>query len=89
NPRTEDPEKIIRDILGPNQKISSFNGVWIDQKIYVHTDRKTALREALSKSQLDDVVLIAGKGHENYQIVGKEKLHFSDVEEVQKFFEAK
>ena len=43
-------------------------------------DRKEAIFEAISSAEAGDVVLIAGKGHENYQIVGKEVLHFDDKE---------
>ena len=43
-------------------------------------DRKQAIQEAISKAKTNDVVLIAGKGHENYQILGREKIHFDDRE---------
>ena len=45
-------------------------------------NRKEAIHYALQKSQKDDVILIAGKGHEDYQIIGTEKTHFSDYEVV-------
>ena len=72
NPRTEVPETILKEIaLG-----FSSNG----KKHTLIEDRKQAIFHALSKAQAGDVVLIAGKGHENYQIIGTEKKHFSDFE---------
>jgi UDP-N-acetylmuramoyl-L-alanyl-D-glutamate--2,6-diaminopimelate ligase len=69
NPRTEDPQKIIQDIVKP-----------LDPKSYVAVvlDRAEAIGKALSLAQTDDTVLIAGKGHEDYQIIGKEKKPFDD-----------
>lgn len=77
NPRTEDPQKIIEDILygmSPGH-----------QQIQIEIDRKKAIQKALESSTSGDLVLIAGKGHENYQIIGQEKIHFSDFECVQNF----
>ena len=75
NPRTEDPKKIIDDILS--------EGVTAD---YVNVERREAINFALSEATLGDIVLIAGKGHENYQIIGTTSFHFSDVEVVKEFF---
>ena len=50
-------------------------------------DRRQALRTALRLAQSGDVVLVAGKGHEDYQVIGTQKVHFSDQEEVAKYFE--
>ncbi|MBV2168206.1 MAG: UDP-N-acetylmuramoyl-L-alanyl-D-glutamate--2,6-diaminopimelate ligase [Bdellovibrio sp.] len=72
NPRTEDPEAIINDILAgvaANEK----------SKATVIVDRKEAILQTIRKAQPGDVILIAGKGHEDYQIIGKEKFPFSDV----------
>ncbi|WP_415063298.1 UDP-N-acetylmuramoyl-L-alanyl-D-glutamate--2,6-diaminopimelate ligase [Bdellovibrio sp.] len=72
NPRTEDPEVIINDILAgvaANEK----------SKATVIVDRKEAILQTIRKAQPGDVILIAGKGHEDYQIIGKEKFPFSDV----------
>jgi len=78
NPRTEDPEKIIRDIE---------NGIDKNNCEYeVIIDRRKAIEQALKKAKKGDIVVIAGKGHEGYQIIGKEKSHFSDKEEVEEFF---
>lgn len=72
NPRTESPQMIIDDIL---------EGVTTG-KYYVEPDRKKATALALSKAKAGDVVVIAGKGHEDYQIIGKEKIHYDDRETV-------
>ncbi len=75
NPRTEDPEKIMKDILkGVNNK-----------NYEVILDRKQAINRGLSMLKKDDVLLILGKGHEDYQIIGHEKRHFSDLEEVENY----
>lgn len=71
NPRTEDPLQIINDIMSSGVKAR-----------IVDPDRRTAIREALLNAAPGDVVLIAGKGHEDYQILGTTKHHFSDSEEV-------
>lgn len=73
NPRTEDPESIIEDILP---------GFDADQRhrVLVEPDRAEAIRCAMRRAGEDDVVLIAGKGHEDYQIIGTERIHFDDVE---------
>ncbi len=72
NPRTEDPKLIIDDIL---------DGLDKENKNYkVIIDRKEAIEEAIKMAKKDDVVIIAGKGHENYQIIGQTKHHFDDKE---------
>lgn len=73
NPRREDPQKIIDDIMQavPDSKLN--------QEVFGEVDRKEAIRRALQMANAGDVVLIAGKGHEDYQIVGDEKRPFSDV----------
>ena len=48
-------------------------------------DRRTAIEQILADASAGDVVLLAGKGHENYQIIGTEKRHFDDVEEANGF----
>lgn len=77
NPRTEDPQAIIDDILG--------GGV---NPELVEVDRRKAIRKTLERAGRGDIVLIAGKGHEDYQIIGKEKFYLSDSEEVKKFIGA-
>jgi UDP-N-acetylmuramoyl-L-alanyl-D-glutamate--2,6-diaminopimelate ligase len=74
NPRTEEPQSILDDI---NDGFSSPNS----PKVHVMMDRRRAIENILSDAQAQDVVLLAGKGHENYQIIGTTKHHFDDVEE--------
>lgn len=77
NPRTEDPDQILQDIvagipatLGPGAVIA---------------DRAQAIQAAIQMAQPGDGVLIAGKGHEDYQILGTEKIHFDDREQARQF----
>ncbi|KYG66066.1 UDP-N-acetylmuramoyl-L-alanyl-D-glutamate--2,6-diaminopimelate ligase [Bdellovibrio bacteriovorus] len=72
NPRTEDPQSIINEIL---------TGVTAADKDKTSAilDREEAIRSTIKKAAPGDVILIAGKGHEDYQIIGKEKRPFSDV----------
>ena len=75
NPRFEDPDAIIADMragLSDEQAVSTT----------CITDRRSAIRAAIEQAQPGDVVLIAGKGHENYQEVEGVKHHFDDREEV-------
>lgn len=76
NPRHEDPDDIIAEIL---------IGTRAGSAVYRETDRKNAILKALSIAQNGDVVLIAGKGHEDYQIIGDTKVHLSDRETVEQF----
>ncbi|MDR3112447.1 MAG: UDP-N-acetylmuramoyl-L-alanyl-D-glutamate--2,6-diaminopimelate ligase [Elusimicrobiota bacterium] len=82
NPRTEDPETIILDIEFGIKKIEKSN-----YKVIV--DREMAIKEAVDLATKNDIVLIAGKGHENYQIIGKEKIHFDDTEVARKYAKLK
>lgn len=70
NPRTENPNKIIDDVL---------KGMESD-KYEVIIDRRESIKRAIEIAQKDDIILITGKGHENYQIIGREKTHFDDRE---------
>jgi UDP-N-acetylmuramoyl-L-alanyl-D-glutamate--2,6-diaminopimelate ligase len=70
NPRSEDPADIVRDILAGITGASST--------VRVEHDRATAIREAIRLAAHDDLVLIAGKGHEDYQIYGTIRRVFSD-----------
>ena len=79
NPRTEDPEAIIDEIM-PGIPTAKQHRI---------TDREEAIRAALSMARPGDVVLIAGKGHENYQIFATETITFSDSAVVRKYYEEK
>ena len=78
NPRTEDPKAILEDII---------KGVRKDN-YEVEIDRPTAIRKGLDMIGKNDVLLILGKGHEDYQIIGHTKHHLDDAEEVRKYLEA-
>lgn len=73
NPRCEDPQSIINDVLP---------GLAGARETHVEADRRKATALALELLKADDALLIAGKGHENYQIIGTEKHHYSDQEVV-------
>ncbi len=72
NPRTEEPQQILRDVL---------TGIPIGTALTVEENRSIAIQLAVSESGPGDVVLIAGKGHEDYQILGTEKVYFDDRKE--------
>lgn len=74
NPRTEDPQKIIDEIM---------QGIKSSTNVNVVINRAQAIKLALSQASSKDIILIAGKGHEDYQIIGTEKIHFSDKQVVQ------
>lgn len=76
NPRTENPQKIIEEILPGIEE----GGMMLGKDCQVEIDRQTAIESAIAKAQSGEVVLIAGKGHENYQILGTQKIHFDDRE---------
>lgn len=78
NPRNEDPTAIIADILEGMQAGSSR----------IEANRARAIFEAVGEAKANDIVLIAGKGHENYQEIQGQKLPFSDLEVAQKALEA-
>ncbi len=79
NPRTENPEEIINDITRGLDKTKFF-------KI---TDRTMAIRSALYSAKAGDTVLVAGKGHEKYQISGTQKIYFNEREIIKKLLEDK
>ncbi|MEA2736688.1 MAG: UDP-N-acetylmuramoyl-L-alanyl-D-glutamate--2,6-diaminopimelate ligase [Humisphaera sp.] len=77
NPRTEDANAIIDQICrGFSEKCET--------PIVIQPDRRMAIQQAIGSAEPGDLVLIAGKGHENYQIVGTTKHHFDDVEEAKR-----
>jgi UDP-N-acetylmuramoyl-L-alanyl-D-glutamate--2,6-diaminopimelate ligase len=82
NPRNEEPRRIIDDILG------GTGGATPDGRVRVEPDRARAIFEAIGGAHQGDVVLIAGKGHEDYQEIAGERLPFSDVAVARKALEA-
>ena len=79
NPRSEDPDKIIDEMkvnLTPEES----------RKVISISDRRLAIKEAMKLAKKGDIVLCAGKGHEDYQEIKGEKTHFDDLEEFQKSF---
>jgi UDP-N-acetylmuramoyl-L-alanyl-D-glutamate--2,6-diaminopimelate ligase len=80
NPRTEDPEKIMDEILAgfPTSEHVSVEKI---------ADRSKAIQEAIFQSTNSDLVLIAGKGHEDYQVIGNQKIPFDDRKLVQEYLD--
>ena len=78
NPRSEDPQQIITDIL------TGFKSV---NDVIVEPDRRKAIEYLRKITSKNDVVVVAGKGHEDYQILNDKTIHFDDREEVRKAFE--
>jgi len=81
NPRTENPGDIIDQILAGFSRAGRKN-------VIVEPDRRAAIARVLADAQPSDVVLLAGKGHENYQLIGTTKHHFDDVEEATRLLSA-
>jgi UDP-N-acetylmuramoyl-L-alanyl-D-glutamate--2,6-diaminopimelate ligase len=79
NPRKEDPKAIIDQIMA---------GITGDVEVYTEIDRRKAISFGLGRAISGDVVLVAGKGHETYQIVGDVKSHLDDREEIERFIQA-
>lgn len=77
NPRSENPHLIINEIL---------EGIGNKDKVFVESNRKLAIKKALSELQNDEILLILGKGDETYQIIGNETLPFDDRVEVEEFY---
>ena len=81
NPRQEDPLKIISDIVVGMQKSGG--------KYMIEPDRAKAIHAAIEEAQAGDIVLLAGKGHEDYQIFADRTIHFDDREEARKALEGR
>lgn len=79
NPRFEDPEEILRDME------AGLNSAGRRKAISI-VDRREAIRQAVSMAGKDDIILLAGKGHEKYQVIGDEQRHFDDKEELREAF---
>ncbi len=74
NPRTEDPDQILADVVA---------GIPEGTVLSVERDRAKAIAVAIAEADAGDVVLVAGKGHEDYQILGTTKVHFDDREQAE------
>lgn len=80
NPRTEDPEAIVEQMIA---------GVVAGSQLVREVDRAAAIARAIAEASTQDIVLIAGKGHEDYQILGTQKIHFDDREQAQQALRAR
>lgn len=80
NPRSEDPQAIITDIIAGLKSVNT-------ESVIVEPDRGTAIALLKTIANNNDVVVIAGKGHEDYQILKDKTIHFDDREEARKVFE--
>ena len=92
NPRSEEPIKIIEEIEEGVKKvgIKKFSRILGKEKGYlIEPNRSKAIGLALESGEKGDCVLIAGKGHEDYQIIGSEKIHFDDREQVRNWFKGR
>ena len=78
NPRTESPEAILDDMVAGVEGATNYLRIG---------DRREAIRTAAMLAKAGDIILIAGKGHEDYQIIGSEKHHFDDREEIRSAFD--
>jgi UDP-N-acetylmuramoyl-L-alanyl-D-glutamate--2,6-diaminopimelate ligase len=77
NPRTENPDAILDDMVAGVTGATNYLRI---------SDRREAIRTATMLAKAGDIILIAGKGHEDYQIIGTEKHHFDDREEIRNAF---
>jgi len=87
NPRTEDPLKILDQVragalAGGGNEFNESQQVNAEKGFVVVPDRRSAIEFAASQAQPGDLLLVAGKGHEDYQILGTKKIHFDDREEL-------
>jgi len=80
NPRGEKPEAILDDIEAGMRGASNYMRI---------TDRREAIRRAIAEASDDDVIVIAGKGHEPYQVIGDQVIHFDDREEAERALETR
>jgi len=76
NPRSEPPERIIAEIVG-----GISGGA---DRVATEPDRRAAIEAAIGLAQTDDLILIAGKGHESYQLFADRRIHFDDREEARR-----
>lgn len=83
NPRTENPEAIIDEIFTALQDVPA------GKEVHRISDRREAIEYALANAEADDVIMLAGKGHENYQILKDRTIHFDDREVVLEYWSGK
>jgi UDP-N-acetylmuramoyl-L-alanyl-D-glutamate--2,6-diaminopimelate ligase len=84
NPRSEDPLQILKDVeagLAALRRVEADALDASDASYAIISDRRRAIEVAIGIARPGDMVVIAGKGHEDYQIVGPDRLHFDDREE--------
>ena len=84
NPRTEEPLAIIDEIVAGARQAPGA-----DERLRIEPDRARAIAMAIELAGRDDLVLIAGKGHETYQILGTRRIHFDDREQVREALKGK
>lgn len=77
NVRSEDAQAIANDIL---------SGIHDTQKVQVELDRQAAIKMAVSQSSKEDLILVAGKGHEDYQIIGTTKIKYDERQFINKLY---
>lgn len=82
NPRTEDPQQILTDVITGIQRFDS-------SRMSVNVDREQAIHMAIDMAQPEDIIVVAGKGHEDYQILADRTIHFDDREVVQTYVKQK
>lgn len=80
NPRSESPEKIIQDIT---------DGMLCKWAVMVEHDRSAAIAHAINNASKNDIILIAGKGHETYQEIANDSVWYSDIEQVLSYLDSK
>lgn len=78
NPRSEDPQQIITDVISGIQHFEA-------NRMIVNADRLQAIHQAIDLAQPNDIIVVAGKGHEDYQILADKTIHFDDREVVQNY----
>jgi UDP-N-acetylmuramoyl-L-alanyl-D-glutamate--2,6-diaminopimelate ligase len=83
NPRTEEQRQITQDIVAGVEKEAKTKSYLVEE------DRRKAINIAINMAEPGDLVLIAGKGHEDYQIIGKDKIPFDDTLEAIKGIKAR
>ena len=86
NPRTEDPASIVKEVAAGVEEVKKEKP---SLSYEVIVDRRSAICRAIELAKPGDIVLIAGKGHENYQILKNKTIHFDDREEARKALKLK